>query len=31
MAAMGHGLFVSFWVSGEMTKNKEESKHLNVS
>ncbi len=31
MVAMGHGLCVSFWVSKEMTKNKEESKIVNVS
>ena len=29
--AMGHGLCVSFWVSEEMTKKKEESKFVNVS
>ncbi len=31
MVAMGHGLCVSFWVSGETTKNKKESKNVNVS
>ncbi len=28
MVAMGHGLCVSFWVSGEMTKNKDGPKKL---
>ncbi len=31
MVVMGHGLCVSFWVSEEMMKNKEESKKVNVS